>query len=272
MSLFNVQQNLLRNLLRVNQRVLGARNVSKSKALTEEEEKEFLEASEVPATFVDDEDDKQAREAEIELRRNKSRLLPQHRRIVMGQKPYDEAKIPAHETVKYQRMLFGKYGLSSGVDPKICFPTQKEKFDEREIEKMKYSLTLHEMMEIEKQSIAEKVKIFEDREEQISKKMMKLAQWEKELKDKIAQKEAKAKAEKDRKERNIEKVRRHFGFKLDARDDRFKELLQQMEKEDKKKMKEEKRQAKEAKMIAKLQDMDSKNPVQTPIVTAEEKP
>jgi hypothetical protein len=35
----------------------------------------------------------------------------------------------------------------------------------------------------------------------------------------------------------VEEVRRHFGFKLDTRDERFKEMLEQKEKEYKKKQK-----------------------------------
>jgi Growth arrest and DNA-damage-inducible proteins-interacting protein 1 len=53
-------------------------------------------------------------------------------------------------------------------------------------------------------------------------------------------------------------VRRHFGYTIDPRDERFKELLDQKEKEQRKAMKESKRAVKEKKMMEKLLD-DPKN-------------
>jgi hypothetical protein len=47
-------------------------------------------------------------------------------------------------------------------------------------------------------------------------------------------------------------VRKHFGFKLDTRDYRFKEMLEKKEKEDKKKQKKVKRHVKKEKMIESL--------------------
>lgn len=50
----------------------------------------------------------------------------------------------------------------------------------------------------------------------------------------------------------IEEVRRHFGYTIDPRDDRFKEMLEQKEKAQRKALKESKRQDKESKIMAKL--------------------
>lgn len=50
----------------------------------------------------------------------------------------------------------------------------------------------------------------------------------------------------------IEEVRRHFGFTVDPRDERFKELLASKEKEQRKAIKESKRQIKETKLMTKL--------------------
>lgn len=52
----------------------------------------------------------------------------------------------------------------------------------------------------------------------------------------------------------IEEVRRHFGYTIDPRDERFKELLEAKEKAQRKAMKESKRADKESKLIAKLTD------------------
>lgn len=45
---------------------------------------------------------------------------------------------------------------------------------------------------------------------------------------------------------------RHFGFKVDSRDERFKEMLEMKEREDKKRQKEAKRKLKEAKVMEKM--------------------
>lgn len=55
-----------------------------------------------------------------------------------------------------------------------------------------------------------------------------------------------------RKERLIEEVRRHFGYKVDPKDDRFKEMLEKKEKEEKKAMKEARKKAREEKVVKKL--------------------
>lgn len=55
----------------------------------------------------------------------------------------------------------------------------------------------------------------------------------------------------------MEEVRRHFGFKLDPRDERFQEMLAKREKEQKKAERLAKKEAKEKMMIAKLQQQNA---------------
>lgn len=57
----------------------------------------------------------------------------------------------------------------------------------------------------------------------------------------------------EKKERLVDEVRRHFGFKLDPRDERFQEMLAKREKEQKKLEKMARKEAREKQMIAKLQ-------------------
>lgn len=71
--------------------------------------------------LIDDTDDVQAREAEIEKKRNKSKLSPAHYNLVNGRRPYVTPKSTAHLTVKYNRKMYGIYGVSSGVNPSKCF-------------------------------------------------------------------------------------------------------------------------------------------------------
>ncbi|CAD7081247.1 unnamed protein product [Hermetia illucens] len=209
---------------------------------------EPAETTEPPASFAEVEEEKPPQKL------NTSRLLPQHRKMLREERPYSEPHSWIHTTEKYNRMMFGRYGLSSGVDPRICFPTKSDLEEQAEYERVAFPHTIPEMIEINKKAKEEKRAQIRKREEELEKKLEKLDQWKRELNAKIAKKEAEAQAAKERKERLIEEVRRHFGFKVDPRDDRFKEMLEQKEREDRKKTKEAKRKAKEDKMLAKLQE------------------
>lgn len=183
---------------------------------------------------------------------NKSRLLPQHRRMLMKETPYDEPQSWIHLTEKYQRKMYGKYGNQSKVNPRICFPTGQDLAERAEYESVAYPFTLKEMIQKAKADAQLKRDRIQKREEEVAAKMEKLEHWKTELRNKVAKKEAEALAAKQKKDRMIEEVRRHFGFNVDPKDERFKELLEQKEREDKKKAKEVKRKAKEEKMMAKL--------------------
>lgn len=108
------------------------------------------------------------------------------------------------------------------------------------------------MMAENKKSKEEKVARIRAREDDVAKKMEKLDKWVADLNARIAKKEAEARAAKERKDRLVEEVRRHFGFRIDPRDERFQEMLAQKEKADRKKVKEAKRKEKEVKMMEKL--------------------
>lgn len=211
------------------------------------------EALELPAVLYDPVD-LEAREQEIEQKRNKSGLLPQHRRMLNRQKPYDEAQSWVHNTLKYQRTMYGRHGAASGVDPRILFPTPQETEEQAEFERVAFPKTLPEMIEITKQEKLLKAETIRKREEDITKKLGKLDQWQRELSAKIAKREDDARAAIERKERLVEEVRRQFGFKLDPKDQRFKEMLAQKEKEDKKMAKQAKKKLNEERMLAKLQE------------------
>lgn len=113
------------------------------------------------------------------------------------------------------------------------------------------------MVTIQKQKRQEDQDAIQKRQDDIVKKIAKLDQWKKELSDKIIKKETDARVAKERKDRLVEEVRRHFGFKIDARDERFKEMLEKKEKEEKKAQKEAKKKLRETKMLERLQSKDT---------------
>jgi len=185
---------------------------------------------------------------------NKSRLKPEHRNILLGQKPYPEPVIKAHKTVLYNRKLYGKYGSKSGVHLGIMWPTKSEVSAVKEFEKVAFPHTINEMVDQAKKSINEREKEKLEVESRIIANMAKLNLWKQQLKDTIAKKEAEALAAKQKKEKLMEEVRRHFGYTVDPRDERFKEMLAQKEKELKKEEKQAKIAEREKKALARLME------------------
>ncbi|XP_054735401.1 growth arrest and DNA damage-inducible proteins-interacting protein 1 [Anastrepha obliqua] len=181
--------------------------------------------------------------------RNRSKLLGQHRNVLFNVVPYLQACSWIHLTEKYKRKVFGRHGLTSGVDPYICFNMHGQSDT---IDKVKEGCSLQKLVLSCRDNNLLKTKAIESRELEIASKLEKLEQWKLEMRNRISKKEADALAAKEHKRRLIEEVRRHFGFKVDPRDERFKEMLEQKEREERKKQKEAKRKAKEDKMMAKL--------------------
>jgi hypothetical protein len=70
-----------------------------------------------PIEFEEEEIDLEVRQKEIDRIRNKSGLAPQHHKMLYDQVPYETPQSWVHQTLKYQRKLYGKLGAASGVDP-----------------------------------------------------------------------------------------------------------------------------------------------------------
>lgn len=101
------------------------------------------------STTTEEDDEVTARkEEEIQRKRNKSRLNPQHRNLLHGKVPYPEPVDWFHETVKYKRKMYGRYGQSSGVLPGIMWPTREELEEMKEYESVAYPYTIQELMRI----------------------------------------------------------------------------------------------------------------------------
>ncbi|XP_050679927.1 growth arrest and DNA damage-inducible proteins-interacting protein 1 [Leptidea sinapis] len=241
---------LRRNLLRP-----SLKNILRSATTTPE-----IDTSD-QVVIVDDTEDTLARELEIEKKRNISRLAPAHFNVMNNRRPYEEPKIIAHLTVKYNRKMYGKYGITSGVNPSICWPSKTDIQEIQEYEAVAFPYSIPDMMHAAAQKRKDEILRIAQRDKEVAAKFEKLDQWKKELNAKIAKKAAEVEAVKQKKERLIEEVRRHFGFKLDPKDERFQEMLAKKEKEQKKKEKLARQEAKEKIMFAKLQQQnaDSEN-------------
>lgn len=134
------------------------------------------------------------KEEQIQQKRNKSRLSQNHYNLLHNNVPYPEPLTEFHKSIKYQRKLYGIYGETSGIDPKICWPTTQEIADIKEYEEVAYPYTIKQMMEHNEQEKREFEEQRQIRQKDIVKKFAKLEQMKKELHDKIAKKEAEARA------------------------------------------------------------------------------
>lgn len=158
-------------------------------------QKQNVAATEEVIEYADDEEEAE-REKLIELKRNKSRLLPQHRNMLLNKVPYEESQSWIHETVKYKRALYGKYGSSSNVNPSICWPDKVDMDDTLEYERVKYPETIQQLMHKVAEQKRLKVEAVRARDEEVAAKVAKLDEWKLKLQEKIAKAEADAKAAK----------------------------------------------------------------------------
>lgn len=198
------------------------------------------------------------KEAVIEAKRNKSMLKPEHRNILYGKVPYEQPMAEFHETVKYKRRLYGRYGTASDVYAGIMWPSKEDLEDRREYERVAYPFTLEELIKNAKRKLEVQEEETLARQQQLLDKIKKVNQWKMELEAKTAKKLALANAEKEKKEKLIEEVRRHFGYKVNPRDERFQEMLLQKEKEEKKKAKELKKKQREEMLLAQFLEKNRK--------------
>lgn len=155
-------------------------------------------AEETSVALVEDEFEEEEKLKRIDMIRNKSGLLPQHRNILHGKVPYAQSESWIHNTLKYKRKMYGKFGESSELDPSkfedfelkignncnfvgICFWTPSELKEKQEYERVAFPKTVPEMIaENQEQKRLRKESILA-REAQIQKNLEKLEQWKKDI-------------------------------------------------------------------------------------------
>ncbi|CAG7687317.1 unnamed protein product [Allacma fusca] len=207
-------------------------------------------------------------EEELLKKLNKTRLKPHHERLLNGEIPHPTPALWTHHTVRYKRRLYGCYGETSGINPGLMWPTHDELAERLEYEKVAYPFTLQEMTErkkelrrLEKENHAKRAKEIEG----------KMALVEKMKEDIIAKKLAKEKeiaAAKAKRDDLMEEVRRHFGYIVDPRDERFQELLAKKEKAQKKAQKEAKKAERQKMLVERLSEGLTKETQILPIKAA----
>jgi len=192
-------------------------------------------------------------EEEIDAKRNISRLSCADRRLINGQHPYPEPMSWIHHTVRYKRKMFAQYGESSGVNPGIMWPTHEELQNVIEYEEICHPFTIQEMVEKKQAEKRAAKEAIEKRMKYVEERMKLVDQFKEDLRLRQEAKEKESNEAKARREKLVEEVRRHFGYTVDPREERFQELLAKKEKEDKKKQKEARKIEKEKRVLEKLQ-------------------
>ena len=87
--------------------------------------------------------------AELEAKRNKSRLKERHYKLVHCQIHLDPSnpEFPQEETVKFRRKIAARYGQDSGINLGISWPTKQQLDEMLEYERVAHPFTLQEIVE-----------------------------------------------------------------------------------------------------------------------------
>jgi len=199
------------------------------------------------------------REAEIEAKRNKSGLRPHHHNVINGRPPFEanDPKAWYHERVKYKRKLFGTYGVASGVDPAVCWPTKEELEDIRDYEQVAHPSTILEMREKALKLVEEQREKILAQDRQMQENMKELGTWMRQVRRIAAEKLQAAEVAKAKREKLIEEVKRHFGYRVDPKEDKFQMMIEEKEKLELKKQKQDARKAREQEFLDKLAALEA---------------
>ncbi|XP_076029008.1 growth arrest and DNA damage-inducible proteins-interacting protein CRIF isoform X2 [Oratosquilla oratoria] len=154
--------------------------------------------------------------------------------------------------VRSQRRQFGRHGLSSGINPAILWPSKEELSVMKEWESLAYPDSVQVMINRAKIEIQEEEEQIMRRQETIMAKFAKLDGWKQEVLEKRRKREEEAQKAKEKKQQRIDEVRQIFGFHIDPRDERFKEALEQKEKEERKAAKEAKKLERQKKVLERM--------------------
>ncbi|VDO88471.1 unnamed protein product [Heligmosomoides polygyrus] len=156
-------------------------------------------------------------------------MKPRHRVIAAGGMPPIEYEWERKRSA--QRERFGTYGVKSGIDPSICWPTVEEIEEEQAIGLYReYETCLREMKALQQKREAKEAARIAELERNLQKYPEVLAKFE--ASQVMAEKERDAKE--IALENRIREIQEYFGYWMDPKDPRFEVMLQQKEQEEKK--------------------------------------
>ncbi|XP_067416472.1 large ribosomal subunit protein mL64 [Emydura macquarii macquarii] len=144
----------------------------------------------------------------------------------------------------YEAKLYGRHGSASGVDPAQLWPSPA-KLQEMEAEEREWYPGLREMEAALDKKEQEEERRRVEREKLIAANMAKMPQMIEDWRQEKVAREEKEREDKARRERLLAKAQELFGHKVDHRSTKFQELVQEMEKKERKELKLKKKQLKE---------------------------
>jgi len=177
--------------------------------------------------------EKDAKEEYIQARRNKSRLTASHRQVINGQPPYEGRLFEyedSHRGRDFKRKLLAKYGVKSGVDPGISWPTDEELELAQEWEKVYQPDPLPDMItkawdeaRAEKEGRMAREKEITENLEKMEKQLL---QWN----ERVRTRNQAAQAETLRRERILSELKAELGYDVNPEDRHMVERIAEKEK------------------------------------------
>ncbi|XP_067678010.1 large ribosomal subunit protein mL64-like [Haliotis asinina] len=154
--------------------------------------------------------------------------------------------------LRYRRRNYGKFGDETGFDPRKCWQTRWELREEIKLEK-EWEPTLDNMMKnIQRRKQGDEAKMAK-RVETITKNMEKMDGWIKEYHQREEKRAEEVRQRELKKKKLLDDAMAFFGYKVDPRDEKFKEMLEAKAKEEKRLAKQKKKETQTAKLMARIQ-------------------
>lgn len=160
---------------------------------------------------------------------------------------------------RYAAKQFARYGAKSGVAPASLWPSP-EQLRELEAEEREWYPSLATMQEsLRTQQQAQEAKR-RAREQHISECMAKMPQMIENWRQQKRERWEKAQADKERRARLQAEAQERLGYHVDPRSARFQELLQDLDKQQRKRLKEEKQRQKKEARVAAMASAEAQDP------------
>ncbi|XP_069864538.1 large ribosomal subunit protein mL64-like [Dipodomys merriami] len=160
---------------------------------------------------------------------------------------------------RYAAKQFARHGAASGVAPGSLWPSP-EQLDELEAEEREWQPSLATMQEsLRARQLAQEQKR-RAREQHIAECMAQMPRLIEDWRRQKRERWEKAQADKERKARLQAEAQERLGYHVDPRSARFQELLQDLEKQERKRLKEQKQKQKQEARAAALATVAAQDP------------
>ncbi|CAF1408452.1 unnamed protein product [Rotaria magnacalcarata] len=191
-------------------------------------------------------------EDDNDTNRNISRLTDDVYRQFKGLPPIDVRE--QYHTRTKLRTLWGKYGRKTGIDPKLCWPTQDE-MDEIIDDERVYNMKLSEKLKIVNERREAKQKEFDQIQAKVEKNLKTMPKMIDDYRKRTSERERAKSAEIKVKSDLAEQARDFYGFSVDPDDERMQFMLLQLEEAQKAEDKKARKAAKKLEAHQQLQKL-----------------